>query len=403
MSGVPIASLVGKVEKWDPRASSADEEIQYIDLSSVDKDAKSITGVQTVLAHSAPSRARQLVRAGDVLVSTVRPNLNGVAVVPDELDGATASTGFCVLRPRPKKLCGRYLFHWVKTPHFVAEMERQATGASYPAVSDKIVKASVLPPHAVDEQKRIAAILDKADAIRRKRKEAIRLTEELLKSVFLEMFGDPVTNPKGWDVKPLGELVQATQLGLVRSTSQQGPDRPYPYVRMNSIRGDGSLHLKDLVRVDAEGKELESGVLRDGDFLFNTRNTRELVGKSAVFWGGPESVPYTFNNNIMRVRFTGSANPDYVAAYFQTHEAQKQLERMKSGTTSVFAIYYKNLKTLGVVLPPRSEQERYATFCKAQRAAISRHQAWLQESDDLYSALSQQFFAPDGASKQEAA
>ncbi|MCO2420083.1 hypothetical protein FA353_26150, partial [Pseudomonas aeruginosa] len=140
---VQIGKYADKVRTWNPAAG---EEciFQYVDLSSVDKSRKVIDldNVAEISSAEAPSRARQLVVAGDVLVATVRPNLNGVAVVPAELNGATASTGYCVLRADEKNLHGRYLFHWVQTGSFVEDMMSKATGANYPAVSDKIVTVS---------------------------------------------------------------------------------------------------------------------------------------------------------------------------------------------------------------------------------------------------------------------
>lgn len=101
-----------------------------------------------------------------MLVSTVRPNLNSVAIVTEEFSGATASTGYTVLRPLPQIWDTQYLFHWVKTDHFINEMVKLATGQSYPAVSDKIILNSKIPLPALVEQRRIASILDQADALR---------------------------------------------------------------------------------------------------------------------------------------------------------------------------------------------------------------------------------------------
>ena len=151
-----LGDVTEPVASWNPTRALG-QLFDYIDLSSVDQVRKLVTGATRVPTGEAPSRARQLVSAGDVLVSTVRPNLNGVAVVPEGLRSATASTGFTVLRPG-SRLDGRYLFHWVRTPQFVGAMVRNATGASYPAVSDKIVKASVIPLPPLDEQRRLSLI-----------------------------------------------------------------------------------------------------------------------------------------------------------------------------------------------------------------------------------------------------
>lgn len=161
-----IGELIEPVETWNPSSAISDEEFYYIDISSIDQSEKIIAAPKRLRCADAPSRARQLVRSGDVLVSTVRPNLNTVAVVPQELDGATASTGFCVLRPNKEHLVSQYLFAWVRSNAFISEMVRLATGASYPAVTDKIIYSSVLyrPPKSL--QKKYACRVDAIERIK---------------------------------------------------------------------------------------------------------------------------------------------------------------------------------------------------------------------------------------------
>ncbi|WAD25411.1 restriction endonuclease subunit S [Pseudomonadaceae bacterium T75] len=264
---VQIDKYVEKVRTWNP-AAGAECVFQYVDLSSVDKSRKIIDpdNVAEISSAEAPSRARQLVVAGDVLVATVRPNLNGVAVVPAELNGATASTGYCVLRADEKNLHGRYLFHWVQTGSFVGEMMSKATGANYPAVSDKIVKESKIPLPPLPEQKRIAAILDKADAIRRKRQQAIQLADDFLRAVFLDMFGDPVTNPKGWPTMRVDELC-----AIVRGSSPrpQGDPRfyggPVPRLMVADLTRDGKVVTPMIDSLTTEGakksRPIEAGTV----------------------------------------------------------------------------------------------------------------------------------------------
>jgi len=202
---LPLRDVVEPIETWTPSGSNAEDELVYIDIGSVDRDLKQVVGESRIRACKAPSRARQVVRTGDVLVSTVRPALNAVAMIPAGLDGAVASTGFCVLRADPLQLDSSYLRHFVRSESFINRLVSRATGANYPAVSDAAVKDVELPIPALQEQRRIAAILDRADDVRRKRRESIRLADNLYRSTFLDMFGDPVTNPRGWPVIPLGE------------------------------------------------------------------------------------------------------------------------------------------------------------------------------------------------------
>ena len=152
-----IGDCVGKCQTWNPKSSGAGS-FDYIDLSSVDKDTKSIASTERCECSDAPSRARQLVEADDVLVATVRPNLNGVALVNGAHHGMTASTGYCVLRPDKDKLDSRFLFHWVKTDVFVRRMVDVATGANYPAVSAAKVKSSKIPVPPLKYQHRFATI-----------------------------------------------------------------------------------------------------------------------------------------------------------------------------------------------------------------------------------------------------
>jgi type I restriction enzyme S subunit len=144
----------------EQRIPGPDEAFKYIDISSVDRNTKRIELPQDLIGAAAPSRARKLVRAGDVLVSMTRPNLNAVTLVPPMLDGQIASTGFDVLRPVGVE--PRWVFYLVRTQRFVAAMSDLVQGALYPAIRSKDVRgfSSGLAPLA--EQKRIA---DKLDAL----------------------------------------------------------------------------------------------------------------------------------------------------------------------------------------------------------------------------------------------
>src|SRR3546814_18951793 len=139
MKHVSIGDFVERVQTWSPQTEGGNSSIRYIDIGAVSQTEKAITEAQTVEAADAPSRARQKVRAGDILVSTVRPNLNAVAVVPDDLDGATASTGFTVLRPDARNLTRNFLFQWVRSPAFITQLMKLATGTSSPAVKGQDV------------------------------------------------------------------------------------------------------------------------------------------------------------------------------------------------------------------------------------------------------------------------
>jgi len=254
-----IGSVVEAVKSLNPHSVTS-RPITYLDLSSVDSKSKLIVAPTLVASSEAPSRARQLVSTGDVLVSTVRPNLNAVALVPPELDGATASTGFCVLRPREGQVDGRYLFHWVRTRTFISEMERLATGASYPAVSDKIIHGANIPLPSVEEQQRIASILDAADELRTKRRQALTEYDTLTQAIFIDMFGDPSSNRDGGPVVQLGELMPTDKSSV---DPRKTPDQEFDLISIPAF----DAGRPEIVRGAKIGSSKQ--VLLSGDVLLS--------------------------------------------------------------------------------------------------------------------------------------
>jgi type I restriction enzyme S subunit len=302
MTSPPLSAIgehIDSVSSWTPERDDPDGMFTYIDLSAVDQNAKVVSGARELACSDAPSRARQLIRAGDVLVSTVRPNLNGVALVPPELDGATASTGFCVLRPRVNQLDARYLYQWVKSPRFVTDMVRKATGASYPAVSDRIVCESKLPLPPLPEQRRIAEILDKADALRAKRRAVLAQLDTLTQSIFLDMFGDPATNPKGWPRFTLRELGTVITGGTPPSAKEGMFDGPIPFVTPGDLESDDPVK-----RSVTEAGAAEVGTVRPGATLVCCIGA--TIGKI-----GRAAVRSAFNQQINAVEWGLSVHDTY--------------------------------------------------------------------------------------------
>jgi type I restriction enzyme S subunit len=136
-----------------------DKSFLYVDITSVDNIKKAIGTTKIIQGKYSPSRARKVIYKRDVIISTTRPNLNAVAMVPSYLDNQICSTGFCVLRATSELDCD-YLFLFVKNAQFVENLSRLVTGALYPAVTDKQVFSEFIPLPPLSEQKRIAAILN---------------------------------------------------------------------------------------------------------------------------------------------------------------------------------------------------------------------------------------------------
>jgi type I restriction enzyme, S subunit len=377
-----LGTVVLPVKKWNPR-KSAEGTITYIDLSSVDRETRSIAEPSLLEAADAPSRARQLVSSGDVLVSTVRPNLNAVAVVPPELDGATASTGFAVLRPKADKLTARYLFHWVKSPGFVADMVRKATGASYPAVSDKIVKASRIPLPPIEEQRRIAAVLDATDELRAKRREALAKLDTLTQAIFIDMFGEPASGQT-----PLVPLEQVVGAPVTRGIDQPGPDVPggVPYLKTTDF-GEAKPRREALARASEEiASKFPRSVVSAGDTVICIRAT---VGPT--MYVTEELAGVNLSRGTARVSPSEEVLPRYLFTALKSRHFQRQIHAKLRGATFL-QIPLKELKQLRVPLPSLVHQCEFVEIAEAVEAQLDAAQHGLASLGVLFASLQQRAF-----------
>ena len=374
---VALGDLVEPAKTWNPSRSPSDEVFDYIDLSAVDQDAKLITGAREVSCGEAPSRARQLVARGDVLVSTVRPNLNGVARVPDQLDGAMASTGFCVLRARESKFDGGYLFHWVKSPAFVADMVNKATGASYPAVSDRIIFDSRIPLPPLAEQRRIAEVLDRAEALRAKRRAALAQLDSLTQSLFLDLFGDPATNPKGWPTSALAELgqIHTGKTPPTKLPDMFGGEIPF------ATPGDLDGRLASTERTLTNGGAEYTRVVRAGSALVGCIGN---IGKMAK-----TPVRCAFNQQINAVEWSERIHDDYGIAALAF--AIPQMMALSSSTT-VPILNKSGFMKVELRVPPIPLQREFARRVTAVEKLKAAQRASLAELDALFATLQHRAF-----------
>lgn len=154
-----LGEVTQPIEKVDP-TQKPDSEFIYLDIASIDNSIQRITDPKRYRGAEAPSRARQLVKANDVLFSTVRTYLKNIALVPEIYDGQIASTGFSVLRGKDGVL-GQYLFYYCLTDDLLSALAELQRGTSYPAVRDGDVRAQRIPLPPLPEQRRIIAEIEK--------------------------------------------------------------------------------------------------------------------------------------------------------------------------------------------------------------------------------------------------
>ncbi|HLW07608.1 MAG TPA: restriction endonuclease subunit S [Marinilabiliaceae bacterium] len=193
--------------------------------------------------------------------------------------------------------------------------------------------------------------------------------------------------PNGWFILKLDEIVKKTQLGTSERHKGDKCQSPIPLLKMGNLNWGGfdltSLELLPLSKVD------ETLLLNKGDFLFNTRNTPQLVGKSAV-WNN-ELGKVTFDNNINKITFNGDkADSFYMGYYLNTGKGKSKIRSLSAGSTSVAAIYWKDLKNIRLELPPIREQRKIAKILSTWDKAISTTERLIDNSKQQKKALMQQ-------------
>ena len=324
------------------------------------------------------SSATNKVPAGTVLLVT-RTSVGKVAIAGTEL---CFSQDITALLPDSAKLDAGYLVHFLRTKeeHF----SRYARGATIKGITRQVVADLVIPLPPLKEQRRIAAILDQAETLRTQRRTALALLDSLTQSLFLDMFGDPVANPQGFDVVALGDVCD------VRDGTHDSPkyvSEGYPLVTSKNL-SSGRVDLSNVNLIEAADYEAinKRSKVDLGDLLMPMIGT---IGNPVLI----EDEPNYAVKNVAIVKFpTGSPSNIFIRTilsgrYFDVVVAQKN----RGGTQKFLSL--GDLRAFPVPLPPSALQQTFATRIAAIEALKATHRRALAELDALFAALQQRAFA----------
>lgn len=361
------------------------DKIFYIDISSIDNTIQKMTDVISVTFGDAPSRAQQKVEYGDIIVSTVRPNLKNIAIIDRYESNLVASSRFCVLR-NTEHVERNYLYHYITSDLFTQHLMKLTTGANYPAVRDQDVRDSIIPIPPKSIQLAIVSELDKINELIRLKKEQLKDYDNLAQSIFYEMFGDPVENEKGWEVKKIGDVCTDIRYGTSKPACENGC---YKYLRMCNITDDGFLNLSNLKTIDIPDDEIEKCIVRHGDILFNRTNSIELVGKTCMF---DNSEPMVIAGYIIRVRLNERLLPVVLARMFNLVSIKKKLRSIAKGAVNQANINSKELASIRIPLPPLPLQHLFAQRIEQIERQKSAVQKSITDLETLLASRMQYWF-----------
>lgn len=322
-----------------------------------------------------------------VLYSKLRPYLNKV-VVPDGLGLAT--TELVPMLPDPDRLDRKYLAYYLRSEQFVRWVNEQVAGAKMPRVSMKIFWEHEIPLPPLEEQKRIVTILDKADAICQKRQQAITLADDFLRSIFLDMFGDPITNPKKWDMQPIGKLLQIKHGFAFKSEFFTSKGE---YILMTP----GNFFERGGYRNRQEKQNYYNGNIPDG-YILNAGNllvamTEQATGLLGSCLVVPDAGKFLHNQRLGLLKFNQDAlTPEYLY-YLFNNESVRQAIQVSATGTKVRHTSPNKIEEIMSIVPDIKTQVRFSEIVQFIAKVKNNLEPSESESKILFNSLSQKAFS----------
>jgi type I restriction enzyme S subunit len=323
------------------------------------------------------SCSTDLLPKGAVLFSSRAP-IGHVAIAGRPM---CTNQGFKSLIPGDE-LTSSYLYWCLRK--MVPEISARGTGTTFKEVSKAVMEEFVIPLPSLPEQKRIAAILDKADSIRRKRQEAVRLTEELLRSVFLDMFGDPVTNPKGWKVKSFENLLEIPlRNGLSPATGGQYSGK---VLTLSAITG--SYFCASAIKPAVFSKDLPTDkFVNPRDFLICRGNgNANLVGKGSFPLDEIDNT--LFPDTMIAARINpDKVVPEFLEMIWHTQLVRSQIDKGARTTNGTFKVNQGVLNAVKILCPPIEIQTKFSVIVKSAVGSQIKNSTSLEYSNILFNSL----------------
>lgn len=320
----------------------------------------------------------KIVPAGSILLAMYGATVGRMAILG--IDAAT-NQAICNIIPDNNMAFPKYLYYVLrsKIPHFI----NNAVGGAQPNISQGIIKETRIPLPPLEEQKRIAIILDKADAIRRKRQQAIQLADQFLRAVFLDMFGDPVTNPKRWEIKKFKDVGT-----LDRGRSKHRPRNDpallggiHPLIQTGDVANSNG-YIREYKSTYSDIGLKQSRKWPKGTLCITIAANIAKTGILTFDACFPDSVVgFTANNNV---------TVEYVQNWLGF--LQKNIEK-NAPESAQKNINLAILRELDIPVPDIDLQKKYSGIVEKILANSDRFLDFTIHHDDLVSSLNQKAFA----------
>jgi type I restriction enzyme S subunit len=381
---------LGEVVRIDrtPATDADCRSLPYVGLEHIEKDtgrfASDYDGsVADMLATQFRFTSRH------VLYGKLRPYLNKVAL--PNFDGV-CTTEILPLLPKPEKLDRTYLWAMLLSPKFVEWASSNVSGANLPRLAPSLLAEYPIPLPPLAEQQRIAGLLRRADRLRRLRRYALDVSAGYLQAVFVEMFGDPVRNPMGWERVAIGDVADV-QGGLQISQKRETLPITVPYLRVANVFRE-SIDLTEIKMMRLTKAELARTKLKNGDVLVvEGHGNKDEIGRAAV-WN--ESIePCVHQNHLIRIRPNRSLKPKYLSHYLNSASGRAYFQNMSNTTSGLNTISTGLVKQCQILRPSAEVQSRFTNVVQQYERLRSQQREALRQAEHLFQALLRRAFQTD--------
>jgi type I restriction enzyme S subunit len=350
-----------------------------------------------IWVHQEKVNENQKIRRDDIIMCTSSGSSDLVGkCAKSEIDFNGSFGAFCAgIRPNKEKVSASYLYHFLTSPKF-RNWSSSSSGANIKNIRISELAEFEIPLPPLEEQKRIAAILDKADAIRRKRQEALKLADEFLRAVFLDMFGDPVENTKGWEVKKLKDL----STKILSGNTPSGGSAVYVEKGITFFRSQNvwknNLVFEDIAYIDEKThKSMSKSSLKNRDILItktgriNTENSS--LGRAALYEGADDSA--NINGHVYLIRLADKSLCEFILFILTTKEYREYIRSVCVGGIDKRQLNKEHLEQFPIILPPAELQTQFINILKIVNLKREKALHGLKDSTELFDSLIQKAFS----------
>jgi len=378
---------VGKTSEYYTDESG----IPFLRTQNVSSKGVNLKGVKYITVSFHEKLKKSTLSTGDLILSRVISTRINCGIIPKELDGANCAN-VILIRPKKELLDVGFLNHYLQSNLVQQQLLKRQVGSAQSVVNTKVLKSWKIPLPPLAEQKKIAAILDTADRLRQKDAQLIAKYNALSQSLFLDMFGDPVSNPMGWDTIHFGEclndIIGGKSVGGEVRTIKDGEKA---VLKISAVTLG---HFDCLEYKVVEGCNVPNVLVfpNKGDLLFSRANTRDLVGATCIV--DADYAHLFLPDKLWKLDLIMDKASAWYIKFLLTHDGfRNNLKKVATGTSgSMLNISKGKLRALSIPLPPITLQNQFAERIQAIEVQKQQAQASLQKSEDLFNSLLQRAF-----------